>query len=102
MSQRSQVALQGEPGIIVDLCTLNSGHPGDIFEEFFVKMEEIVNEVTAPHILRHGTAHLSQWLLLEDLIEQVNSKCPKGTRVPSKGLVGLQFAPQSPYTQRVL
>lgn len=70
-------------GIVVDLRTLNSGHPGDIFEEFFSKMEETVNEVTAADDRRHGIAHLSQWLLREDLIEQVKSQCPEGTRVPS-------------------
>lgn len=96
MNQRIQVALLGEPGIIVDLRTLNSGRPGDNFEEFFSKMEEAVNEVTAADDRRHGTAHLSQWLSLEDLIEQVKSKCAEGTRVPSKALVRLQFAPQNP------
>ncbi|XP_073720261.1 uncharacterized protein [Misgurnus anguillicaudatus] len=65
-------------------------------------MEEAVNEVTAADDRRHGTAHLSQWLSLEDLIEQVKSKCAEGTRVPSKALVRLQFAPQNPYTQRAL
>ncbi|KAJ8375335.1 hypothetical protein SKAU_G00059150 [Synaphobranchus kaupii] len=102
MNQRIQVALQGEPGIIVDLRTLNSGRPGDNFEEFFSKMEEAVNEVTATDERRHGIAHLSQWLSLEDLIEQVKSKCPEGTRVPSKALVRLQFAPQNPYTRRAM
>ncbi|XP_054483050.1 uncharacterized protein LOC129115850 [Anoplopoma fimbria] len=102
MNQRIQVALQGEPGIIVDLRTLNSGRPGDNFEEFFSKMEEAVNEVTAADERRHGTAHLSQWLSLEDLIEQVKSKCPEGTKVPSKALVRLQFAPKNPYTQSAL
>ena len=102
MNQRIQVALQGEPGIIVDLRTLNSGRPGDNFEDFFSKMEEAVNEVTAADDRRHGTAHLSHWLSLEDLIEQVKSKCPEGTRVPSKALVRLQFAPQNPFTRRAL
>ncbi|KAK0155231.1 hypothetical protein N1851_002422 [Merluccius polli] len=83
MNQCIQVALQGEPGIIVDLRTLNSGRPGDNFEEFFSKMEEA-------------------WLSLENLIEQVKSKCPEGTRVPSKALVRLQFAPKNPYTQSAL
>lgn len=57
MNQCIQVALQGEPGIIVDLRTLNSGRPGDNFEEFFSKMEEAVNEVTAADERRHGTCH---------------------------------------------
>lgn len=102
MNQCIQVALLGESGIIVDLRTLNSGRPGDNFEEFFSKMEEAVNEVTPADDRRHGTAHLSQWLSLEDLIEQVKSKCAEGTRVPSKALVRLQFAPQNPYTRRAL
>ena len=80
MNQRIQVALQGEPGIIVDLCTLNSGRPGDNFDEFFSKMEEAVNEVTAADESRHGTAHLSQWLSWEDLIEQVKSKWNQGAQ----------------------
>lgn len=101
MNQRIQVALPGEPGITLDLRTLNS-RPGENFEEFFSKMEEAVNKVTAADDGRHGTAHLSQWLSLEDLIEQVKSKCPEGTKVSNKALVRLQFAPQNSYTRRAL
>ena len=102
MNQRIQVALQGEPGIIVDLRTLNSGRPGDNFEVFFSKMQEAVNDVTASDDRRLGLAHLSEWISLEDLVEQVKSKCPEGTRVPTPALVRLQFAPQNPNTHRAL
>ena len=45
MDQRIQLAMQGEPGIIVDLRKMNKGRPGETFQNFFSVMEEVVNEV---------------------------------------------------------
>ena len=42
MDQRIQLAMQGEPGIIVDLQKMNKGRPGS---ELFSVMEEVVNKV---------------------------------------------------------
>lgn len=45
MDIRIQLAMQGEPGIIVDLRKMNKGRPGETFQNFFSVMEEVVNEV---------------------------------------------------------
>ena len=58
--------------------------------------------MTAVDDRRHGIAHLSQWLSLEDLMSKVKARCPEGTVIPSKSLVRLQFAPRNPYTHQAL
>ena len=45
MDQRIQLAMQGEPGIIVDLWKMNKGRLRETFQNFFSVMEEVVNEV---------------------------------------------------------
>ncbi len=40
MDQRIQLALQGEPGIIVDLWKMNKGRPCETFQNFFSVMEK--------------------------------------------------------------
>ena len=45
---------------------------------------------------------MSQWLSLQDLINQVVAKCTPDTKIPSKTLVRLQFTPSNPYTRTAL
>lgn len=58
--------------------------------------------MTAAQERRHGVACLSEWLSMEDLINQVKQRCEEGTMIPSKALVRLQFSPKNPYTKRAL
>ena len=57
-------------------------------------MEKVIEEVTAADDRRHGTAHMSQWLSMKDLIKKVTAKCSEGTPIPSKDLVRLPFTPK--------
>ncbi|XP_052813249.1 uncharacterized protein LOC128240590 [Mya arenaria] len=42
---------------------------------------------------------MSQFISLDEMIQQAKSQCPEGTAVPSKSLVRLQFAPKNPFTK---
>ena len=65
-------------------------------------MSDYLNELTSCDDWRHGGAHMSQWLSLQDLINQVGAKCTPDTKIPSKTLVRLQFTPSNPYTRTAL
>lgn len=58
-----------------------------------------MEEVTAVDDRRHGTEHLSKWLLLVDLIKKAKAKCPGNSAIPSKSLVRLPFASRNPYAK---
>ena len=102
MQHRLRLISLGEEGLIADLRHLNTGRPNDRYDVFFEKLIELVADKTAADDRRHGTgvAHLSEWISLQDMIEQAAKKCPDGTPIPSKSLVRLQFAPNNPYTSR--
>ena len=89
-TQRIRAMFLGAPGLVADLRHLNPGRPGGAFDVFFEEMEKVIEEVTDADDRRHGTAHMSQWLSMKDLIKKVTAKCPEGTPIPSKDLVRLQ------------
>ena len=89
MQQRIKMMIQGEPGLITDLRHFNPGRPSDYFDVFFQKMIGLVESHTAADDRRHGEAHMSQYISLEDLIKQVADLCPENTPIPSKALVRL-------------
>ena len=99
---RINAMLLGATGLVADLRSLNSGRPDGSFDVFFEKMSEHLNEITSCDDRRHGSAHMSQWLSIQDLIDQVAAKCPADTRIPSKTLLRLQFTPSNPYTRAAL
>ncbi len=92
----------GETGLLADLRKLNPGRPTGTFDVFFEKLSEIVESVTAADERRHNVAHISQWILLRDLMSQAKEKCPPDTPIPSKALVRLQFTPRNPYAHTAL
>ena len=92
----------GASGLIADLRSLNPGRPGGTFDTYFKHVEEVLESYTAANERRHGTAHMSQWLSLDDLMSQVYAKCLPDTPIPSKTLVRLQFTPTNPYTRSAL
>lgn len=65
-------------------------------------MSSIISEVTAEDDRRHGVAHMSEFISLEEMIEKAASQCPEGTPIPSKSLVRLQFTPRSPFSKQAL
>ena len=101
-AQRIRAMFLGAPGLVADLRHLNPGRSGGTFDVFFQHMATVIEEVTAADDRRHGTAHMSEWLSMRDLINKVTSKCPEGTPIPSKDLVRLQFTPKNPYTRTAL
>ena len=65
-------------------------------------MAGIVEEVTAADDRRHGEAHLSEFISLNEMIEKTKEVCPEGTAIPSSSLVRLQFVPRNPYSHAAL
>ena len=63
-----------DPKLVVDLRHLNKGRPGDTFKVFFDTMETKVDEISAADERRHGVAHLSNFISLRDLIEQIKQR----------------------------
>lgn len=79
-----QVILSEDPDLITNLRKLNKGRPDDTFKVFFNKLEERIKEVAAADERRQGVEHLSTYLSIRDMIEQVSAECPEGTNIPSK------------------
>lgn len=52
--------------------------------------------------MRHGFAHMAQWLPLSDMIKQATDKCPSDTLIPFTMLLRLQFASTTPYTKTAM
>lgn len=97
MQERLRLTFLGHKGLVADLLKLNSGRPSENFDTFFGHLQSIVEDKTAADDRRHGESHLSEWLSLEDMIQQAKERCPENTPVPSKSLVRLRFAPRNPY-----
>ena len=62
----------------------------------------IVENVSAADDRRHGIAHMSQFISLDEMVQQAKEACPEGTPIPPKSLVSLQFAPKYPYSKLAL
>lgn len=73
-----------------------------MFDVFFEKLQNVVEAVTAADERRHNIAHLSQWINLQELINQAKAMCPTDAAIPSESLVRLQFSPKNPYSHRAL
>ncbi len=67
MQHRMPLISMGHTGIVADLRTLNCGRPG-VYDPFFEKLEEVVEEATAADDRRHNVAHISEWISLNPLV----------------------------------
>ena len=87
--------------IITDLRTLNTNESSkyDIFWEECKKfLAEDIS--TAVDDRRHcQITHLARAISIRDLVNQVSSRCPEGTAIPSLEWVRLQFWPKTPSAQ---
>lgn len=101
LQDRLRLICLGYTGIVDDLRHLNKGRP-QMFDLFFEKMEEVIEEVTAADERRHNIAHISEWVSLRELIAQTRERLPSDVPVPSASLVRLQFAPRNAYTHRAM
>ena len=97
VDKRLHEALENEdPDIIVDL------HEGRAegqtkYDIFWKKCEEFLQECTAVHKRRHGkTCFMARAISVHDLIDQVTSRCPEGTPIPSEAWVKYNFCPRNP------
>ncbi|XP_060552756.1 uncharacterized protein LOC132714041 [Ruditapes philippinarum] len=99
MQERLRLIFLGHKGLVADLRTLNVGRPSHTFDVFFEQLQNIIENKTAVDDRRHGEAHLSEWLSLEDMIQQAKERCPENTPIPSKTLVRLQFSPRNQYAK---
>lgn len=94
LDERVRLALTAEePDMILDLRHLNPGRPSGTFEVFYKKLEGIIEEWTAADERRHGVAHMSQFLSVPDMIQQVKATLPPDTPIPSETSVLLSFSP---------
>ena len=90
--------LHNDPELILDLRHLNQVRPADTFSVFFDTLTKQIEDLTAADERRHGIAHLSYFISVRDLIEQVKKDCPDGTPIPSKSTVLFAFVPQNAYS----
>ena len=97
IDERVKLAVEtGDEDLVLDLRHLNKGRPGDTFQVFFTELEKIIEEKTAADDRRHGVAHMSEFLGIRDLIEQVKLRIPDAP-IPSESTVSLAFAPPNTY-----
>ena len=82
-----------DPDLVSDLRHLNHGRPADTFKLFLDELTKVVEEQTAVDDRRHGIAHMSQFISIRDLIQQVKFRLPNGTPIPSETTVIYLFAP---------
>ena len=92
-----QAIIGEDPDLVVDLRHLNKSRPGDTFKVFFDTMETKIDEMSAADERRHGVAHLSNFISLRDLIEQITKDCPTGTPIPSETTALFAFTPKNAY-----
>ena len=100
--ERLRLIFLGESGLLTDLRHINPGRPNNTYDTFFTMLSGIVENVSAADDRRHGIAHMSQFISLEEMMKQAKEACPEGTPIPSKSLVRLQFAPKNPYSKMAL
>ena len=86
LDKRLHETLENEDPDIVDL---RDGRAGQ-------SMTSFGKECTAVHERRHGeTCFMARAISVRDVIEQVTSRCPEGTPIPSEAWVKFNFCPKN-------
>ena len=100
VDKRLHEALENEDlDIIVDLRE-GRAEGQTKYDVFWRKCEEFLQECTAVHECRHGeTCFMARAISVRDLIDQVTSRCPEGTPIPSEAWVKYNFCPRSKSTK---
>lgn len=86
-----------EPDIVIDLRELLRGR-GSKFDAFWDECAKFLQENVGLAVddRRHTeVTHIASALSVRDLREQVASRCPAGTPIPSRSWISLQFWPKS-------
>ena len=98
IDERLRQSILGEdPDLVMDLRVLNKGRPNNTFKVFFEVLEKKFEEIVAADDQRHGIAHLSHFISVHDLIDQVTKMCPVGTTIPSGSTALFAFTPSNTY-----
>ena len=96
VDERMRLYLLGElPEVAVDLRHVNTGRP-EVYNDFFALAEQVIQDWIAEDDRRHGVAHLSKFMSIRDLHEEVKQRCQPGTLIPSMEWLRLQFLPTNP------
>ena len=85
-----------DPDVVLDLHELNSGNKTKYV--FWAKCAEFLQEDVGEAVddRRHQqVTHIAKAISVRDLVEQVASRCPQGTPIPSDSWVRLQFWPNN-------
>ena len=98
--QRVQLAIESKDAdLVIDLHHLNKGRPGDTSDIFFKELANMFYQITAADDRRHGVCHMSEFLSIRDLINQVREKIPDSAPIPSMSTVIHSFAPPNMYAK---
>lgn len=96
LDTRARLALLGQdPDLVIDMRHLNKGRPNDTFNAFFEALEKEVQSLMAADERRHNVEHVSHFISVPDLINQVKTKIPEGSPLPSEATVLLSFVPKN-------
>ena len=86
-----------DPDIVVDLCQLHSGRASK-FDIFWEECDKFLQEQVGLAVdeRRHcQVTHMASAVSVQDLQEQVASRCPPSAPIPSRSWLSLQFWPKS-------
>ena len=89
-----------DPDIVIDLRELQSGRASK-FDCFWNECEKFLQENIGllDEERRHTqVTHMSRAILVRDLQEQVASRCPPSTPIPSRSWISLQFWPKTAHS----
>ena len=93
-----------DPDIVLDLRKLNSGKKSQ-YDAFWEECAKFLQEDvgTAVDDRRHSDiTHIATAISVRDFRDQVVSRCPEGTSIPSLEWIRLQFWPKTPHSKRAL
>ena len=105
IDQRVQEIIQMEPedlNTVVDLQTVKQVESRTKFDTFWSHARLYINEDLGAAVddRRHGeVTHLAKAISVLDLRQQVASRCPEGTAIPSEEWLRLQFWPKTPHAK---
>jgi hypothetical protein len=58
---------------------MDIGRPSGQFDTFFNVLSGLIENITAVDDRRHGIAHLSEFISLDEMIKKTKSACPEGS-----------------------
>ena len=86
-----------DPEIVIDLRELNTGHHTK-YDVFWEECQKFLQENIGLAVdeRRHtNVTHMARAISARDLLDQVSSRCPPNTPIPSQSWLSLQFWPKS-------